>query len=1208
MMCRELVKEDGKDVRGRNIDESLVTGVCGAESQNLVTASDPQLKELDHLLDQMADQAYSQELNLGLNKEALETTAFSIWNTQLQYVNDANNSDRDVDFTTELGRKRAFNLVCPAQSSCAQNPAAQKVVNDALEKFASYQKVNPTKGLGSLTGQNPNIQKFNKYVTEINAMCADARKEYDKIEAEYRANPYGTPAPQYELKDGKFIVKEAATPKPGEFSFPDMSRANRQNADAAIDNKFGQWRVVQHTYFQKISKRYQEMTETPLGNLLIGEKFRTHVGYPQGDYIYETCFRGSSQLLKPVTPTDVAGGINEFAGLQKTERNRILGAWNPKSKKEQVENIEHYLKHAPLTVVNFLKNNPRPEYADAFCSYIRGINQSDYNWRIFDYAITGVGVVAGVAAIIASGGTAAPAVATAMGLVGIGAGAIEAGSQYFHVQDFSAEINSTMSMVATTQREKEDALAYLSKLEEEKSDASFNMWMAAGGTALGGIGEGAKLVSYLGRAQKAKAIVSVLNMGDEMSTLKVAKAIEEGLGDARYLANSGKFDPKLLNSLNIQESGELGAIFKRLRGNPNMRNEFVALMDCMDQPSDLKNLLRELRGHTEAGESFKDAFAHTSPLRHRIIKAHSIKLDKAFQATLEADVAEVRKVIPEGMGELTYRGKGAASNEAKLVNKAGDGKISQSLHGSRLHVDDGIGTRLILDDTSPETIQKFVDSMSDAIESGDLHVVEIKNYRGVGPEARAYFSDEQIAQLQAAAEKRGYSVEVLSEAKKVKESGYTALQMKVKHASGSLGEWQVRGRKVDELAEIEHLLYDIRTGKGIPAAHNTVEVQQIEKSYSGLSDVLKNEYNGYLNDYFTYTRKLEEGVSNAKAPSLPENLKAYKELDLEHVKNAMHPEHATTANVPTEMGATERLRNTEEALGKTLTPKEAKSVIQSHEVGAGEAGKISGTEAGIRPDGKSNYTYGQIRKKYEVLKEGGFTKDEAKILMDKKLAGSYVDMELEKVIEKPDDYLKLVQEEVRTQLEPVYRESNSMHLLDDEVARQSQEILDESVMTILDDADNIKIQDKESLNQVLKSKMDEGLQARFKGYTPQEAIEPSHVSGTKNIELSYQAKPTDPKSVNFTSEMAEEFNSSSKISKARREVFLQDIQKGVVPAKGSNGIKVVDGPIYEVKNVKDKLRFYGCNVGGVLKIVAVSYNEKDQNAAISRAKSICKGL
>lgn len=80
-------------------------------------------------------------------------------------------------------------------------------------------------------------------------------------------------------------------------------------------------------------------------------------------------------------------------------------------------------------------------------------------------------------------------------------------------------------------------------------------------------------------------------------------------------------------------------------------------------------------------------------------------------------------------------------------------------------------------------------------------------------------------------------------------------------------ELQVRGKHVNDFAEIEHVPYDIRQNKITDPKYN-----EIKNVMRGMSDDSYKEYSKYLSDTYTYHRLNELGVHTAK-PELSKTLK-----------------------------------------------------------------------------------------------------------------------------------------------------------------------------------------------------------------------------------------------------------------------------------------------------------------------------------------------
>lgn len=214
-------------------------------------------------------------------------------------------------------------------------------------------------------------------------------------------------------------------------------------------------------------------------------------------------------------------------------------------------------------------------------------------------------------------------------------------------------------------------------------------------------------------------------------------------------------------------------------------------------------------------------------------------------------------------------------------------------------IQDAYGARLVMDDTSPAAISKVHRSLLDAIDSGEIKLLEINNYQGEG--GVPYFSSAQIKQLQAHCRRQGYEMRVISDVnapkgkenlysknynskKAVKPSGYTTCQINIQHKNGVISEFQIRGKHINELAESEHIFYDISQkkdlSKGNPAIKQLTDplVKVVEEMNAKGSEHIKEAYSKYLTECYKYARMQELGISMAK-PSLPAGVDPMLDID-----------------------------------------------------------------------------------------------------------------------------------------------------------------------------------------------------------------------------------------------------------------------------------------------------------------------------------------
>ncbi len=271
------------------------------------------------------------------------------------------------------------------------------------------------------------------------------------------------------------------------------------------------------------------------------------------------------------------------------------------------------------------------------------------------------------------------------------------------------------------------------------------------------------------------------------------------------------------------------------------------------------------------------------------ISENTAVLMLVYKKHIEEAVQQLHEVFPtRHFGKLIYRPKEKSIADKLRVKAFGKNKPISLPEQAMVNVGDGIGSRLILSDTSPGGIQTFVDSLSLAIRDGRLWVSEIQNLQG--PRGKPYLSDVQIAQLKKAFEestqKDQYTFQVVSGADAIRKGGYTSLHLNILHKNGLEGELQVRGAKINVLAEAEHLLYDARQGKEVASSHFSPEVAKIRSTYRNLEPGLMDSYSNYLRDLWIAARRAELGEVTG-TPELPKELSHLPELAMENIQSAL---------------------------------------------------------------------------------------------------------------------------------------------------------------------------------------------------------------------------------------------------------------------------------------------------------------------------------
>ena len=212
-------------------------------------------------------------------------------------------------------------------------------------------------------------------------------------------------------------------------------------------------------------------------------------------------------------------------------------------------------------------------------------------------------------------------------------------------------------------------------------------------------------------------------------------------------------------------------------------------------------------------------------------------------------------------------------------------KIGTDSDFSKSKVEDMHGARLILEDLSPAEINKLVNALYKAVKRGDIEITEIENYRGFNKiyskHNEFYFNKEQIAKLKTAIDevnqKNPNTNEVingLAPRNQGKKRGYTSLQIKIKPKNVKIPiEFQIRGSRVHEVAEWEHIPYDFIQGKDVARCNNRLGIflTDVKKTIRGLSKEQIETYNKYIYDNYIYAQTTELGKSAIK-PTLPEGI------------------------------------------------------------------------------------------------------------------------------------------------------------------------------------------------------------------------------------------------------------------------------------------------------------------------------------------------
>jgi|GEM_PF-3660839 len=288
------------------------------------------------------------------------------------------------------------------------------------------------------------------------------------------------------------------------------------------------------------------------------------------------------------------------------------------------------------------------------------------------------------------------------------------------------------------------------------------------------------------------------------------------------------------------------------------------------------------------------------------LHAFSETLAKEGQEQYPAAFEQIRSLLPEDLrSSLIGRPKSESSIESKL-HRAKDewGLKVDSLDDARAAVTDLIGTRLVLKDTSPQNIDRVVAALRQGVEGDQITISTLFNYHGRNIEP--YFSGDQIKVLHKAQADKGSEIYIKTEDKAIKKSGYTTTQMGLIHRNelrleveitgvvGVRGEFQMRGYKIEKVADVEHLFYDLSVGKGL--SHPNPQVKQVLDQLQTATDSLNRQqmssYQRYITRLFSHARAVEQGKASTM-PAFPQDLPQILSFDsLQQIHTAMkHQQH-----------------------------------------------------------------------------------------------------------------------------------------------------------------------------------------------------------------------------------------------------------------------------------------------------------------------------
>lgn len=285
--------------------------------------------------------------------------------------------------------------------------------------------------------------------------------------------------------------------------------------------------------------------------------------------------------------------------------------------------------------------------------------------------------------------------------------------------------------------------------------------------------------------------------------------------------------------------------------------------------------------------------------------AHTLHFDAAphFAEATE----KLSRIFPEqNFGTMYARLKTVNSICSKLI-KIFAKKITgfeflqlgaQFMESAKEEINDSIGIRLVLKDSSRQGSDAFFLRLMKAIADKEITITRIRNYASDGKD-KAYLTQNQLAQLvQLITEVNGKEPEVKT---KPKDSGYTGFQINFLYKDGSEGDFQVRGKLVDWIACGEHFIYKVfdENSSELPDYYKTPELLQFQESLKSLTDEEIKLFKDFIRASYIYFRDQELGVpvnerKHPIRPSLPnEFIRKHSFFNLRalynYIKQTIHP-------------------------------------------------------------------------------------------------------------------------------------------------------------------------------------------------------------------------------------------------------------------------------------------------------------------------------
>ena len=425
------------------------------------------------------------------------------------------------------------------------------------------------------------------------------------------------------------------------------------------------------------------------------------------------------------------------------------------------------------------------------------------------------------------------------------------------------------------------------------------------------------------RAQQSLAVVVVEPQTIHVLALKKLNDKHEELigADLPDANESHNFRPNIASQLKIALSNlaaksiPLENVFfystSECRSTPDCQDVLVALNRALDVDIHPISLNKQTLFSSEPNGLTYQLLMHSSAMADKFSQ-HADMLAHKYREDLPLAVRHMEKILTpnsdndEFHAKFESRAKSPSGIDAKLKRRAFNENLDlPDLENLKRHIGDGIGLRLVLKD--PNMMNGIISRVISSLSDGTALITKIRDYHDKN--LPSYITPEQADELKRAAdqaarlavERTAGKINVrVDDKEKGQPSGYTSLNLKFLifpdglvnsdgHANvGIPVELQIRGLKIDELAKIEHIYYDVLRLKYVDVVNNP-KLQQFVEALKDLNHGQKEELRNYLSEWYAYARTLELNDPDQplfsdpnREPSLPPTFPHREVLSIEN--------------------------------------------------------------------------------------------------------------------------------------------------------------------------------------------------------------------------------------------------------------------------------------------------------------------------------------